>query len=236
MKRPQATYAYPPEELLRALEVEVASGLSSAEALRRLEEFGPNRLEAASTISPWRIFLSQFQDLMVMILMAAVVIAFASWWIEGAQGFPADAVIILVIVVANAALGFLQEYAAERAIEELQKSTTTKARVCRDGQVANLGQEELVPGDIILLGEGDRVPADAILLVASHLRTNESMLTGESSAVGKSVGAVAAESTIDARTCAVYAGSTVTAGQATALVVGTGHQTELGAIATSLAG
>jgi Ca2+-transporting ATPase len=234
MKRPQAPFACTAEDLARDLEVDTSTGLSSDEAKRRSEQFGPNRLEIASAISPWRIFLRQFQDLMVLILVAAVVIAFGTWWMEGADGFPADATIILAIVVANAALGFLQEYGAERAIEELQKSTTTKARVRRSGQVANLDQEELVPGDIILLSEGDKVPADSILISASHLRSNESMLTGESVAVDKKVGAVAADATIDERTCALYAGSNITAGEATAIVVTTGQETELGSIATSL--
>ena len=230
----EAPFACTPEQLARDLGVQVATGLTRDEAAQRQEKYGPNRLELASSISAWRIFLHQFQDLMVLILIAAVAIAFLTWWMEGAHGFPADAVVILAIVVANAGLGFAQEYGAERAIEELQKSTTTKARVRRDGQVANLAQEELVPGDVVLLSEGDKVPADAILVTASHLRVNESMLTGESVPVDKAVGPVPADATIDARTCALYAGSTVSAGEATALVVTTGQKTELGSIATSL--
>lgn len=234
MQGQQAPFTRSHEELTHELEVKIESGLSSEQARQRVQEFGPNRLELASAISPWRIFLRQFQDLMVLILIAAVSIAFLTWWMEGAHGFPADATIILAIVVANAVLGFLQEYGAERAIEELQKSTTTKARARRDGQVVNLDQEELVPGDIVLLSEGDKVPADLILVSASRLRANESMLTGESVPVDKTPGAVAADATIDARTNALYAGSTITAGEAVALVVTTGQRTELGSIATSL--
>lgn len=231
---PEAPFSRTPDELASTLQVACDQGLSSAEAAARRHQFGPNRLEIASSVSAWKIFLRQFQDLMVLILVAAVAIAFLTWYMEGAKGFPADATIILAIVVANAILGFLQEYGAERAIEELQKSTTTKARVRRDGQVANLAQEELVPGDVVLLSEGDKVPADAILLSCSRLRSNESMLTGESVPVDKQVGPVPAEAPIDARTCALFAGSTITAGEATAVVVATGQQTQLGSIATSL--
>ena len=229
-----APHARDPQELAGDFEVNLETGLSADEARRRTEKYGPNRLQVASAISPWQIFLRQFQDLMVLILVAAVAIAFGTWYMEGAHGFPADATVILAIVVANAVLGFLQEYGAERAIEELQKTAVTKARVRRNGQVENLAQEELVPGDVILLSEGDKVPADAVLVSASHLRSNESMLTGESVPVDKQVGPVAADAPVDARTCALFAGSTITAGEAVAVVVGTGHDTQLGSIATSL--
>ena len=222
------------EDLARELQVEIGTGLSPGEAEKRTEQYGLNRLEIASSISAFGIFVRQFKDLMVLILLAAVAIAFGTWYVEGAHGFPADATIILAIVVANAVLGFLQEYGAERAIEELQKSAVTKARVRREGKMISVDQDHLVPGDVILLSEGDKIPADSILAQASHLRVNESLLTGESVPVDKSVGPVAEDATIDARTCALYAGSTVAAGEATALVVATGQSTELGAIANSL--
>ncbi len=234
MSQIKVPYSRPVEDLAGELKVEISSGLSPAEAEKRTEQYGLNRLEVESSISAFQIFLRQFKDLMVLILLAAVGIAFGTWYVEGAHGFPADATIILAIVVANAVLGFLQEYGAERAIEELQKSATTKARVRRDGKVIGVDQDHLVPGDVILLSEGDKIPADAILAQASHLRVNESLLTGESVPVDKAVGPVADDATIDARTCAVYAGSTVAAGEATALVVATGQSTELGSIASSL--
>lgn len=234
METPQQPHSLEAEALLGALEVDAEQGLSDAEVASRQETFGLNRLEATSTVSPWQIFLRQFQDLMVAILMAAVAIAFGTWWLEGAKGFPADAVIISAIVVANAVLGFFQEYGAERAIEELQKSTISEVKVVRDGRRASLEQSQLVPGDIIELSEGDKVPADAVLLKASHLSADESMLTGESVAVSKKAGAVEADAPVDRRFNVLHSGSTVTGGEARAVVVATGHDTQLGAIATSL--
>ena len=187
MSQIKVPYSRSIEELAGELKVEIDSGLSPAEAEKRTEQYGLNRLEVESSISPFQIFLRQFKDLMVLILLAAVGIAFGTWYVEGAHGFPADATIILAIVVANAVLGFLQEYGAERAIEELQKSAITKARVRRDGKVVSVDQDHLVPGDVILLSEGDKIPADAILAQASHLRVNESLLTGESVPVRKKV-------------------------------------------------
>ncbi len=234
MSQIKVPYARSAEQLATELSVDMSTGLSPSEAEQRSEKYGLNRLEIASAISPFQIFIRQFKDLMVLILIAAVAVAFGTWAMEGAHGFPADATIILAIVVANAVLGFLQEYGAERAIEELQKSAVTKARVRRDGKMISIEQDHLVPGDVILLSEGDKIPADAILSQASHLRINESLLTGESVPVDKMVGPVAEDATIDARTCAVYAGSTVAAGEATAIVVAIGQSTELGAIANSL--
>ncbi len=233
-ERPENPHSQSIEQLLEALQADRDQGLSDAEAQSRLERYGPNVLQLGDPISPWKILLRQFQDLMVAILLVAVGVAVLAWYVEGAEGVPSDALVILAIVIANAVLGFVQEYSAERAIEELQRTTTTKAKVLRDGGVVNLDQDRLVPGDVIEVGEGDQIPADAVLFQASHLMVNESMLTGESVPVNKSVGPVEPDATIDARTCMLHAGSTVSGGEGVALVVGTGQQTALGAIATSL--
>lgn len=171
---------------------------------------------------------------MVLILLFATLVAFGSWWMAGAEGFPSDGVVILVIVVANALLGFVQEYRAEKTIEELQRSTVAKARVLRSGNIVTVEQTQLVPGDLVLVSEGDRVPADLILLEASHLQADESLLTGESQPSTKSVGPVEETAPIDARTNSLFSGTIVTRGEGRALVVGTGSNTELGRIASSL--
>jgi Ca2+-transporting ATPase len=195
---------------------------------------GPNALEQKSRISWAGILANQFKNLMVVILLAAVAIALLAWYLDGAHGFPGDAAVILLIVLANAGLGFFQEYGAEKAIEELQRAARARARVIRDGEVVELPQDQIVVGDIVVLSEGDKVPADCILLSSSGLRSNESMLTGESLPVDKEPGPVPAETTVDARTCSLHAGSTIVSGEARALVVATGSSTFLGMIATSL--
>jgi calcium-translocating P-type ATPase len=210
------------------------SGLLHDEALRRIRRDGPNALEQKRRISWLNILANQFKNLMVVILLAAVAIALLAWYLEGAHGFPGDAAIILAIVVANAGLGFFQEYGAEKAIEELQRAARTRTRALRGGEIVELPQESLVVGDIVVLSEGDKVPADCILLSSSGLRSNESLLTGESLPVDKEPGPVAAETPVDSRKCALHAGSTIVAGEARALVVATGSATFLGSIATSL--
>lgn len=171
---------------------------------------------------------------MVLILLFATVVAFVSWWLEGAHGLPADGIVILLIVVANAGLGFSQEYKAEKIIEQLQASTRAKAHVLREGAVREVEQTELVYGDIVELAEGDLVPADLVLIQSSHLKANESLLTGESVTVDKNPGVVGEEAPLMERTSELFAGTVVTAGTARALVVGIGSDTELGKIAESL--
>lgn len=220
--------------MLQELNVVPSQGLPPDEVARRLEQHGPNQLEEHRGISPWKLLLSQFQDLMVLILLFATLVAFLSWWMAGAEGFPSDAVVILAIVLANAALGFTQEYRAEKTIEELQRSTVAKSRVLREGKIVSVEQTQLVPGDLVLVSEGDRVPADLRLLESAHLRTDESILTGESVPCDKAPGLVAEETPLAERTGSLFAGTTVATGEGKGLVVKTGSQTELGGIARTL--
>ena len=222
------------DELLGLFKVDPEYGLSSKEVEKRLAEHGPNELEHKDPISPWRILLSQFEDLMVLILLFATVVAFLSWYADGAEGLPADGIVILAIVIANAWLGFTQEYKAERTIQELKASTQATARVYRDGVLADIDQVELVPGDIVEVGEGDLVPADLVLLKALALRANESLLTGESVPVDKVSNPIEGTPPISERHNEMFAGTVVTAGTGKGVVVSTGSNTELGKIADTL--
>lgn len=199
-----------------------------------MQRHGPNQLEEHRKISPLELLLNQFKDLMVLILLLATVVAFISWWMAGAEGFPSDAVVILAIVLANASLGFTQEYRAEKTIEELQRSTVVKTRVLRQGKIVSEEQVRLVPGDLVLVSEGDRVPADLRLVEGAHLRTDESILTGESVPCSKKVGELPEETPLAERTGSLFAGTTVTSGEGKGLVVRTGSNTELGGIARTL--
>ncbi|MGE0487912.1 MAG: cation-translocating P-type ATPase [Vulcanimicrobiota bacterium] len=233
-KLPEHPHSLAVEDLIGQLEVTAEHGLSAAEVDRRLDHFGPNRFAEESKISPFSILLGQFKDTMVLILLAATVVAFGAWYTEGAHGVPYDALIILAIVVANALLGFTQEYQAERTLEALQQATEVKTRVLREGAQQAVTHEQLVPGDILYLSEGDRIPADGVLLKASHFQSDESPLTGESLPVSKRVGLVEPDTPVADRTNSVFAGSVVTAGEATAVVVSTGKETQLGRIAERL--
>jgi P-type Ca2+ transporter type 2C len=222
------------DALLAHFQVDPEIGLSGTEVETRLQQFGPNELENHGGISPWKILLAQFQDLMVLILLLATLVAFGSWWLDGAQGLPADGIVILLIVVANAWLGFTQEYKAEQIIQELQASTRATAKVFREGKIREITQEGLVPGDLVELSEGDLVPADLIVLNLSALKADESLLTGESVTVFKSTDPIEGEPPIAERKNELFAGTIITAGSGTGIVIQTGPRTELGKIADTL--
>jgi Ca2+-transporting ATPase len=187
-------------------------------------------------VSPWKILARQFTDLMVLILIGATVVSLAVWWLDGAREPPIDALVIAAIVLLNGGLGFVQEYRAERTLEELKRlAHRGRVPVVREGQTFLVDVEEIVPGDLVLLGEGDRVPCDLVLVEAERLAADESLLTGESVPVAKAPGAVAPEAPLHARTCQLFAGTTLTSGRGKALAVATGSSTEMGGIALSLA-
>jgi Ca2+-transporting ATPase len=217
------------EDVLADLDVNAASGLAAAEAQRRLAEFGPNELVEHGGTSPWRIFFSQFTEVMVIVLLAAAAIALAI-------GDVNDAVVILVIVVLNAALGFVQEYRAERAIQALKMLAVPSVRVRRDdGQIIDVPAGEIVPGDIVLLEAGSAVPADGRLVEVTSLQVAEAALTGEAYPSEKAVAPISTENlNLGDRHNMVYMGTSVTHGKGAAVVVATGMATELGHIADLL--
>ena len=210
------------------LETSPSSGLSSEEAARRLAAHGPNELEAADVIAPWRILLAQFKNVLILILLVAVALS-------AVLGHVTEAAVISVIVVFAALLGFVQEYRAERAIEALRQMAAPNATVVRDGKEDDVPARELVPGDVLLLGAGDRASADARLSDVVALQVEESALTGESLPVEKQTTDLVGEALqLGDRTNMVYAGTTVSYGKGRGVVVATGMETEFGGIARML--
>jgi len=201
------------------------TGLSATEAAQRLVANGRNELKAGKRISPLQIFLRQFKNLIVWILIVAGVIS-------GMLGEAIDAIAILAIVGLNAVIGFYQEFSAEKSIAALRKMTAPRAKVVRDGKVATVPAAEVVPGDILELEAGDLVAADARVLEAVSLRCVESALTGESEAVDKRATALdRAEVPLGDRENIVFMGTSVAAGQGRAVIVNTAMNTEIGRIA-----
>ncbi len=204
------------------------AGLSGTDAAQRLSRYGPNELEAVRAVSPWKILGSQFQNVLIVILLAATALsAFLGHGVEAAA--------ITVIVLFTVILGFVQEYRAERAIDALQRLAAPTATVLRDGRERDVPARDLVPGDIVVLGAGNRVPADGRILEAVNLQVQEAVLTGESVAVIKHVEALAERDlALGDRRNMAYAGTTVTSGRGRAVVVATGMATEFGQIARML--
>ncbi|PLJ77342.1 cation-translocating P-type ATPase [Infirmifilum sp. SLHALR2] len=202
-------------------------GLSEDEARRRLEVWGPNRIEEEKRASPLRLFLNQFLNPLTGLLLFATALSVAI-------GETLDALVIVVLVLAGAILGFYQEYRAERALEALKKMASPLATVIREGEMKTVRSEEVVPGDVLVLNAGDRVAADARVFEAVNLRVDESMLTGESTPVDKIAETIEADAPLAERVNMVFAGTVVVYGKGKAVVVATGKNTELGKIAESL--
>jgi Ca2+-transporting ATPase len=219
-----AWHQVPADEVAAGLGVDPAVGLPATEAAERLAASGPNRLEEAKSRPPWRLFVDQFRSLLIAVLAGAAVLA----WVVGDL---VDAVVIAVVLLANATIGFVQEFRAEQSLAALRSMLSPTARVRRDGGERMLPAEELVPGDVVLLEAGQRVPGDARVLVAAALEVDESALTGESQPVTKRTGALPGDVALGERTNLVFAQSVVTRGRGEALVVATGMGTEIGRIA-----
>ena len=204
------------------------AGLTGAEASRRSIEFGPNELDIADRVSPWTILFAQFKNVLIVILLVATALS-------AFLGHGVEAIAITVIVLFAVALGFLQEYRAERAIEALRKMGAPTATVLRDGEETEVVARELVPGDVVILCAGDRIPADARLIEAINLQIQEAVLTGESVPVEKHTASlVSAELALGDRRNMAYAGTAATYGRGRGMVVATGIGTEFGKIAQLL--
>ena len=201
-----------------------AHGLTQHEAQKRLTTYGENKLREEHRDSLFTIFLRQFNDVVIYILLGATLISFLIQ-----EYF--DAYIILAILIFNAFLGFFQEFKAEKAVALLKKLTTLKAKVLRDGKIVEVSSTELVPGDVVVLEAGDKVPADVRLLEAHNLRTDEAPLTGESVPCDKNTEVLPKLTNLAERSNMLYSGTIVVRGTGKAVVVGTGMTTEIGKIA-----
>ncbi len=214
--------------------VDPDQGLTSADAARRLASDGPNELRQKPPEPLWRKILRQFQDPLVYVLLVAMVISWLAWFVEGAHGLPVDVIVIAIIVVANAMIGFFQESKAESAVAALASMTAAMSTVLRDGRLMSLPAGELVRGDVLVLSEGDSVGADGRLISAAGLRIQESSLTGESEAVAKNTDTLPAKAPIGDRRNMAYKGTAVVQGVGRAIVTSIGMDTEMGAIADLL--
>jgi magnesium-transporting ATPase (P-type) len=220
--------------VVQLLRTDPDRGLTATEAARRLAATGPNQIATAKPVPSWRKFLEQFRDPLIYLLFAAIVISLVAWVIEGASGWPFDAIVIAVIVVLNAVLGYVQQAKAEYAVQALQRMSATTATVVREGVRLRVPTRELVPGDLLVLSEGDTVAADARLLSAGTLRVSEASLTGESEPVLKDARTLPEPAALGDRLDMVFNGTAVTQGVGRAVVSATGMATQMGQIADLL--
>ena len=224
-------HAHPSADLARHLGVNFDTGLAADEVAQRQQRHGPNRLPEAPPRPAWKRLLDQFSDFMILVLLAAALLS-------GLIGDLADTLVIVVIVLLNAAIGFWQEWRADQALQALQRMAAPHATVRRaEGQVQVVATEHLVPGDVVLLEAGNLVPADLRLHEVAQLRVDESALTGESVTVEKTQQPLpVGERPLGDRLNMAFKGTLVTHGRAEGLVVATGAHTELGQVATLLGG
>jgi calcium-translocating P-type ATPase len=217
------------DDVVKRLATDIGKGLAANEAATRLQKYGPNRLPEGKKRGPFMRFLSQFNNILVYVLLGAgFTKLMLNLWV--------DAAIIFGVVILNALLGFFQEGKAEKALESIRNMLSAEARTLRGGETRMIAAEQLVPGDIVLLESGDKIPADLRLIDAKNLRTEEAALTGESVPADKSTEAVSANATVGDRECMAFSGTMVVSGRATGVVVATGSETELGRINALLAG
>jgi len=225
---PATWHAMSAAEVGKRLRVDPSRGLEIAEAAERLKTYGPNRLPSGKKKGPLTLFLAQFNNVLVYVLLTAgFVKLMLSLWL--------DASIIFAVVILNSLLGFLQEGRAEKALDSIRNMLSAEARAVRGGELRLIAAEDLTPGDIVLLESGDKIPADLRLIDAKNLRTEEAALTGESVPAEKTTDPVPANATVGDRENMAFSGTMVLSGRATGVVVATGSQTELGRINEMLA-
>lgn len=217
------------EQVLHEQASELAGGLSQAEAEARLKRYGANLLAEKPPRPAWHLLLSQFKSFLILVLIIAAILA-------ATIGDIKDGIVILVVVVINALLGFYQEFQAEKSLAALKKMLALKAKVRRDGNTLEISADQLVPGDIVILEAGNKIPADGRIVIAYSLEVDESSLTGESVPVDKQVQALTNKSVpLAERNNMLYLNNAVTRGRAEMVVTATGMETEIGRLAKLLA-
>ncbi|MEZ5183021.1 MAG: HAD-IC family P-type ATPase [Acidimicrobiales bacterium] len=226
--RPPAPHAEPVAATLDRAAVELGRGLDPAEAARRLAADGPNALPEVPPRAAWKRFVDQFRNLLILILVGAAVLA-------GLVGDWKDTIVIAIVLLINAVLGFLQENRAEQSLAALKRMLVATAKAVRGGEQVVVSAEELVVGDLVVVETGDRVPADGRLVAARSLEIDESSLTGESTPVAKDVEPVAADAPLAERSSMAHLNTVVTRGRGELVVTATGPATEMGRLAGMLA-
>jgi len=224
------------EDITAELKTSLTDGLSSAEAEKRIEIYGLNELQGEEKTPRWKVFLQQFQDILIYILIASALVSAVMEFIEShGESLGFDWLVIATIIILNAIIGFIQEGKADDAIEALKNTSAPDAQVIRDGKEVTVKAKNLVPGDIVILGEGDKIPADARLFDESNLKIEEAALTGESVPVKKNLNLLTdLECPLAERKNMVYASTLATYGRGKAIVTDTGMTTEVGKIAQML--
>ena len=222
------------EEVLAEHGTDAGRGLSEAEARTRLARYGKNELTAEKPVPAWRKFLAQFQDVLVILLLAATAISAGLWLYERESALPYEAIAIFAVVLLNAILGYVLESRAEQAVAALRQMSAAHASVIRDGGRQSIPAAEVVPGDILLVEEGDTVAADARMVQSTALQTAEASLTGESLPVSKEIAPIADEAGLGDRHNMIFSSTAATYGRGRAVVTATGMQTEIGRIARML--
>ncbi|MCF8010596.1 MAG: HAD-IC family P-type ATPase [Clostridiales bacterium] len=216
------------DDLVSNVNTNLQSGITQKEAEKRLKEYGPNQLKQKKAVSPWQIFINQFKNIIIFLLIAATIISIL-------LGETIEAAAIAVVIVLNAILGFITEYRAEQAMDALKKMVPTKAKILRDNKIIKIEAKKVIPGDILILEEGDKVTADGRLAQADNLTVIEAPLTGESEPVSKKTQKLDdPDENLGDRVNMVYMGTAVARGSGKAVVIATSKQTEMGNITQML--
>ncbi|MCJ7429166.1 MAG: cation-transporting P-type ATPase [Candidatus Nanohaloarchaeota archaeon QJJ-5] len=209
-------------------------GLSSEEAEKRLEEHGKNEIDSGEEISPFWIFVDQFRDFLVYLLIFAALVSIGVGLFEGHDPEWVDAILIMLILLGNGIFGFFQDYKAEKSIEALRDLSSPNATVLRDGEKQKIDSRNVVPGDIVFLSQGDAIPADVRIIEDSNLETDEAALTGESTQVTKEASVLDEETPLAERTNMAFMNTSAVKGRGKAVVVSTGMETQVGDIAEQI--